>query len=151
MPSNYYNWSSRQAGSIMPSCTGHKSCNTTCPFYACLRKSTSAIPIMWISIAELKLSCPAGRKTQHSRRRGGAIIFAITIPKQAKHPALAARYIEFLLSTEGRALLTAEYMTLTDQPWTYDLENVPSALQVNLVSRNRSPAAPTALRDTNAR
>jgi molybdate/tungstate transport system substrate-binding protein len=92
--------------------------------------------------AEIEL--PGKTKGSTFKKKGEAIVFAVTIPKHAKHGDLAARYIEFMLSTEGRALLSTEYMTLADKPWTRDFENVPVSLRMNLTDRSRSPTTTTA-------
>ena len=98
--------------------------------------------------AEIEL--PGKIKGSTFKKRGEAIVFAITIPKKAKHSDLAAKYIEFLLSAKGRGLLAAEYLTLAEKPWTYDLEKVPAALRTNLVGQNRPPTTLTAPREFNA-
>ncbi|UCD30204.1 MAG: extracellular solute-binding protein [Planctomycetota bacterium] len=97
--------------------------------------------------AEIEL--PGKTEDSTFKKKGEAIIFAITIPKEAKYPDLAARYIKFLLSATGRELLTAEYLTLADEPWTYDLEKVPTSLRTNITARDRSLTTTTARGDFN--
>jgi molybdate/tungstate transport system substrate-binding protein len=44
--------------------------------------------------------------------RGEPIVYALTIPTAAPHPATALAFVRFLLSEEGRAILTADGLTM---------------------------------------
>ena len=70
-------------------------------------------------------------------RRGDAIVFAVTIPKTVVPADLAADYVAFLLSAEGRAILRKHHVAVVDQPWTFDSEGVPAALSAYIVKRDR--------------
>jgi molybdate/tungstate transport system substrate-binding protein len=48
--------------------------------------------------------------------RGQPIVYALSIPKAAPHPALAARVVAFLLSNEGRRLLRANQLDVLEEP-----------------------------------
>lgn len=77
-------------------------------------------------------------KTGEKRQKSGdAIVFAITVPTIAKHPELAEQYVAFILSPEGRAILTDQHMVVTNPPITYDA-SVPQAL-TSLVIRRSKP------------
>jgi molybdate/tungstate transport system substrate-binding protein len=61
--------------------------------------------------------------------RGERIGYGITIPSNAPHPDEAARFIAFLLSPEGRAIMEADYHPLFD-PFTADgFADMPESLQ----------------------
>jgi molybdate/tungstate transport system substrate-binding protein len=47
--------------------------------------------------------------------RGAPILFALTIPEQAGHPALAERFVAYLLSAEGRRVLKARHLDALDR------------------------------------
>ncbi len=70
-------------------------------------------------------------------KRGDAIVFAVTIPKTAAPAELAADYVAFLLSAEGKAILRKHHVAVVDQPWTFDSEGVPAALNAYIVKRDR--------------
>jgi molybdate/tungstate transport system substrate-binding protein len=71
------------------------------------------------------------------RRTGEPIVYAITIPKVARHPDLAARYLSFIMSPAGRRLLIQEYMQVVEQPWTCDPQLVPPGLRAGLRVKDR--------------
>ncbi len=48
--------------------------------------------------------------------RGEPIVYALSIPARAPHPALAERFVAFLLSPEGLRVLRAEQLDALDQP-----------------------------------
>jgi molybdate/tungstate transport system substrate-binding protein len=48
--------------------------------------------------------------------RGEPIVYALTVPTAAQHPATALAFVRFLLSQEGRAILTADGLTALGQP-----------------------------------
>lgn len=47
---------------------------------------------------------------------GEPIVYALSIPLQAPHPALAARFVAFLLSETGERILRAQYLDVLDNP-----------------------------------
>jgi len=47
---------------------------------------------------------------------GQPIVYALSIPTSAPHPAVAARFVAFLLSPEGRALMHATKLDALDTP-----------------------------------
>jgi len=48
--------------------------------------------------------------------RGQPIVYALSIPKSAPHPALAERFVAFLLSPDGRRVLRGARLDALDQP-----------------------------------
>jgi molybdate/tungstate transport system substrate-binding protein len=48
--------------------------------------------------------------------RGQPIVYALAVPRNAPHPALAARFAAFLLGDEGRAILRREGLDALDEP-----------------------------------
>jgi len=96
--------------------------------------------------AEIEL--PGKKRGTTFKKRGDAIVFAVTIPRSVRHADAAARFVGFLLSPQGRSVLEAEYMTLVDRPWTYDPENVPESFRPNVEARPRHPVAATAPGDS---
>jgi molybdate/tungstate transport system substrate-binding protein len=61
--------------------------------------------------------------------KGEVITYGLTIPANAPNPELAAEYIQFLFSDQGRAIMNANHHPLLD-PATVDRhENLPPALQ----------------------
>ncbi len=47
---------------------------------------------------------------------GEPIVYALTIPTAAPHPATALAFIRFLLSDEGRSILPADGLTVMSEP-----------------------------------
>lgn len=89
---------------------------------------------------QAEVSLPARGPQKPFRKRGTAIVYALTIPRSSEHSVLAARYLQFLLGPRGRALLTAEYLDALEKPWTCDVANVPEQLRPLLQIRPRRPA-----------
>lgn len=48
--------------------------------------------------------------------RGEPIVYALTIPDRAPHPALAAAFVQFVFSEEGRAIIARNGFTLLPAP-----------------------------------
>jgi molybdate/tungstate transport system substrate-binding protein len=93
------------------------------------------------------VTLPGTEKESKIEKRGEAIVYAVTIPKNARHPELAVAYIRFLISEAGRKALSDQHMVLPEQPWTHDPANVPGALKLLLLSRPESTTTPS---DTHA-
>jgi molybdate/tungstate transport system substrate-binding protein len=49
-------------------------------------------------------------------RRGGPILYGLSIPRAAQHPKVAERFLEFLFSREGKALMRAQAIDMFDTP-----------------------------------
>jgi molybdate/tungstate transport system substrate-binding protein len=60
--------------------------------------------------------------------RGAPILFALSIPLQAEHPDLAARFVRYLLSAEGRRVMRARHLDMLDRPFIVGSE-VPADLK----------------------
>jgi len=75
-------------------------------------------------------------------KRGDAIIYALTIPRNATKPQDAIEYIQFLLGPGGRKALDRQYMKLLEQPWTHDLQNLPAPLRSNVIQRRAPSSVP---------
>lgn len=80
---------------------------------------------------------PGDDPSRPHEKQGDAIVFALTIPRSARHPSRAADYVAFLLGPGGRALLQREHMVLVERPWTYDLQRVPPPLRPLVSGRDR--------------
>jgi molybdate/tungstate transport system substrate-binding protein len=50
--------------------------------------------------------------------RGAPIVCALTIPEQSEHRAVAVRFVKYLLSAEGRAVLRRQHLDALDRPLT---------------------------------
>ncbi len=61
--------------------------------------------------------------------RGERIGYGITIPSNAPHPQEAALFIEFLLNSEGRAIMLADSHPMFDPAIGENYENIPADLQ----------------------
>jgi len=61
--------------------------------------------------------------------RGEPIGYGITIPSNAPQPGVAERYIQFLLSEEGRGIMQAYYHPLYEQVRCDGEEHVPEGLR----------------------
>lgn len=48
--------------------------------------------------------------------RGEPIVYGLSIPTHAPHPGTARRFVDFLLSAEGRAILRREHLDVLDTP-----------------------------------
>lgn len=48
--------------------------------------------------------------------RGEPILFALSIPARAPHPAVAERFVTFLFSDAGKRILRAEHLDILDRP-----------------------------------
>jgi molybdate/tungstate transport system substrate-binding protein len=61
--------------------------------------------------------------------RGERIGYGITIPSNAPHPEQAAKFIEFLLSPEGRAVMQSDHHPMFDPAIGDNFANIPAKLQ----------------------
>ena len=46
--------------------------------------------------------------------RGEPIMYALSIPRRAEHPRVAERFVQFVLSNEGRRILRANHLDALD-------------------------------------
>lgn len=58
------------------------------------------------------------------------ITYGITIPASAPHPDVAAQFIQFMLSNEGRQIFLDNYQIPFDQPTVDNLNSLPESLKV---------------------
>jgi molybdate/tungstate transport system substrate-binding protein len=70
----------------------------------------------WYSQVTVKV--PGKRRTgaDSVEFRGEPIVYALTIPTAAPHPATALAFVRFVFSAEGQAILRADGFTLLDKP-----------------------------------
>jgi molybdate/tungstate transport system substrate-binding protein len=61
--------------------------------------------------------------------RGERIGYGITIPENAPHPAEAALFVAFLLGSQGRAIMEADYHPMFDPALCYGYPSTPPSLQ----------------------
>lgn len=66
--------------------------------------------------ASIRLPGPRLGSADSVEFRGEPILYALTIPKAATHPALARGFAQFVLSPEGQAILRKAGFVLLDQP-----------------------------------
>ena len=72
----------------------------------------------------------AGKKPGETLiKRGKPIIYGVTIPKSATHPELAIAWVDFLLSTEGMAIMAANGQLPIIPAVTNDNSKLPEALK----------------------
>jgi ABC-type Fe3+ transport system substrate-binding protein len=50
--------------------------------------------------------------------RGAPVLFGLSIPVHAQHPALAEQFVAFALSAEGRRIMRAQHLEALDAPYT---------------------------------
>ena len=90
------------------------------------------------SYRRVAIELPGRKSGSRIEKRGDAIVFALTIPKDAARPQLAEQFVAFMLSPAGRAVLKMEHVDVMDRPWTYDLEQMPVRLRSYVVTRPRN-------------
>ncbi|MCX5998638.1 MAG: tungstate ABC transporter substrate-binding protein WtpA [Chloroflexi bacterium] len=61
---------------------------------------------------------------------GEPIVYALTIPSNAPHPDTAAQFVEFLLSADGRGIMTENHHPPLAVPTTDQLDKLPSDLRL---------------------
>lgn len=61
--------------------------------------------------------------------RGAPILFAVTMPTQAEHRAVAERFVAYLLSPEGRRLLRAQHLDVLNRAIPVGRDIPPAVLQ----------------------
>lgn len=66
--------------------------------------------------AQVSVDLPGSAAGPPLRLSGQPILFALTIPRDAPHPALAARFVEYLFSNVGRARIEATGFRLLASP-----------------------------------
>ena len=59
---------------------------------------------------------------------GKPILYALSVPRAAPHPAAAARFVSLLLSDEGRRILRAQHVDMLDTPRFFG-DSVPAAIR----------------------
>jgi molybdate/tungstate transport system substrate-binding protein len=89
------------------------------------------------------MELPGAKPGETYTKRGEAIVFAVTIPKEARQAELAARYVAFMLGDKGRSILRSHHVQALDEPITYDVDRVPEPLRSGLISRDRDEVAST--------
>ncbi len=70
----------------------------------------------WYAQAQVELRARAGAPPL--RIVGAPIAFGLTIPRAARSPAAALRFVERLLSAEGRRVMDSAGFTMLARPWT---------------------------------
>ncbi|MGA2494396.1 MAG: extracellular solute-binding protein [Roseiarcus sp.] len=72
--------------------------------------------------------------TKNGDLKGKPIIYAVTIPTNAEHPALAARFVAFLLGPEGRAIMAKDGFGTMQKPYATGVDQMPQGLRDMVVS-----------------
>lgn len=70
----------------------------------------------WYAQAKVRLPGAVRAGKDSVEFRGEPIVYALTIPARAPHPATAAALVRFLFSPAGQAILAANGFTLLDKP-----------------------------------
>lgn len=86
---------------------------------------------------QVSIELPGRHVDRPILKRGDAIVYAITIPKDARRPELAATFVRFLLSEKGRDVLKAHYVAVLDEPFTFDPDRIPAGLEDMVRTRER--------------
>lgn len=68
-------------------------------------------------------------RTDKGLLSGKPVIYAVTIPRSAKHPELAAEYIHFLVSPEGRKIFTETGFAPLAAPLLHGASHAPASLK----------------------
>ncbi|MGH8116448.1 MAG: extracellular solute-binding protein [Rhodanobacteraceae bacterium] len=68
-------------------------------------------------------------RTDKGLLSGKPIIYGVTIPRSSPHPELAAEYIHFLVSPEGRKILTASGFAPLEAPLLHGASDAPASLK----------------------
>ncbi len=77
----------------------------------------------------------AGKKPgERVKIQGLPILFALTIPKGAPHPALAEEFLKFMFSPQGRQIMKKNYLTLISPPLASGIEKAPAGLRGEFVA-----------------
>jgi molybdate/tungstate transport system substrate-binding protein len=79
----------------------------------------------WYGQARVRLPGPRPGVTDSVEFRGEPIVYALTIPVGAPHPELAREFARFVLSAEGRAILTRAGFTLPAEPMFVGTDRIP--------------------------
>ena len=75
----------------------------------------------------------AGREPGTTQtKRGHPIIFAISALKEGNNPEGGRKFVEFVLSDEGKAILRRNYVPVPDPMFTFDLASVPEGLRAGI-------------------
>jgi molybdate/tungstate transport system substrate-binding protein len=82
-------------------------------------------PSLNSTYAQASYTPPKGGKTQH----GAAIVYTITIPSTSKNTAGAIAFVNFLLSSQGQAILTGDGLLTTQPAFSGDTSAIPSQLR----------------------
>lgn len=67
--------------------------------------------------------------TKNGDLSGRPIVYAVTIPSDAPHPAMATKFVAMLLGKEGRDVLTADGFGTFATPYAVNIEAVPGSLR----------------------
>jgi molybdate/tungstate transport system substrate-binding protein len=70
----------------------------------------------WYAQASVRVPGATRSAADSVEFRGEPIVYALTIPSAAPHPAAALAFVRFILSEEGRATLTADGLTAVTPP-----------------------------------
>lgn len=77
----------------------------------------------------------AGKKPgERVKIQGLPILFALTIPENAPHPALAEEFLKFMFSPAGQQIMTKNYLTLISPPLVSGIEKAPAGLRGEFVA-----------------
>ncbi len=72
--------------------------------------------------------------TKNGDLKGKPIIYAVTIPTNAEHPAQAVRFVAFLLGPEGRAIMARNGFGTMEKAYATGVDQMPEGLRDMVVS-----------------
>jgi molybdate/tungstate transport system substrate-binding protein len=90
-----------------------------------------------INLGDPALSADYAEAVAHTKNgdlKGKPIIYAVTIPTNAEHPAQAARFVAFLLGPEGRAIMAKDGFGTMAKPYAAGVDQMPEGLRDMVVS-----------------
>lgn len=85
-----------------------------------------------INLSDASLASDYAKVSVHTANgdlTAGPIIYGITIPEDAIHPQAAVQFIQFLISSQGQAIMQQSGFTLVNPAIASGLQNVPAELQ----------------------
>ena len=73
-------------------------------------------------------------QTKNGELKGKPIIYAVTIPTNAEHPAEASRFVAFLLGPEGRRIMAQDGFGTIEKAYVMGIDQMPADLRNLVVS-----------------
>jgi len=102
--------------------------------------------------SQAKVELSGGEPGETVTKTGKPIVYGVTSPKNAPSPELAVAFVEFLLGSEGQAIMEAQGQPPIVPPVSADVDSLPATLKdmVEPAAAAEAPAAEAALSVTGA-